>query len=85
MTVPGIWIYGRLDRSQPSEKDAATLERLRKTWGKDFAVVLFPHADHGLLDTPPTDPRAMPTLLAWLKKHVRATQRCNLQQGSRLG
>src|SRR5438132_1370240 len=29
MTVPGIWVYGRQDRSQPAEKSAATLERLR--------------------------------------------------------
>jgi len=73
MTVPGIWVYGREDRSQPAEKSAATLERLHKTEGKDFTIVLFPRAGHGLLDVPPTDPRAMPTLLAWIQKHVRAT------------
>ena len=73
MTVPGIWLYGRQDRSQPAEKSAATLERFRKTAGKDFTVVLFPGAGHGLLDVPPTDPRAMPTLLAWIRKHVQAT------------
>jgi dienelactone hydrolase len=72
MRVPGIWVYGRLDRSQPAEKSAATLERLRKSKGKDFTVVLFPQAGHGLLDTPPSDSRAMPTLLAWIRKHVRA-------------
>ena len=73
MTVPGIWVYGREDRSIPAEKSTGALERLRNTEGKDFTVVLFPHADHGLLDTPPTDPRAMPTLLAWIQKHVRPT------------
>jgi len=72
-TVPGIWVYGGQDRSIPAEKSAATLERLRETEGKDFIVVLFPHAGHGLLDAPPTDPRAMPTLLAWMRKQVRAT------------
>jgi hypothetical protein len=41
--------------------------------GKDFTVVLFPLAGHGLLDVPPTDPRAMPTLLAWIHKHARAS------------
>jgi dienelactone hydrolase len=57
MTVPGIWAYGRQDRSIPAEKSAATLERLRETEGKDFTVVLFPHADHGLLaDLNLTDP-----------------------------
>ena len=38
---------------------------------EDFTVVLFPRADHGLLDVPPTDARAMPTLLAWIEKQVR--------------
>jgi pimeloyl-ACP methyl ester carboxylesterase len=70
--VPGIWVYGREDRSQPSEKSASILERLRKDMGKDFTAVLFPRAGHGLLDTPPTDPRAMPTLLAWMEKHTQA-------------
>jgi len=69
MTVPGIWVYGRLDRSQPSEKSAAILHRLR-VHGKDFTVVVFPNAGHGLLDNPPTDHRAMPTLLAWIQKQV---------------
>jgi alpha-beta hydrolase superfamily lysophospholipase len=73
MTVPGIWAYGRQDRSEPAEKSAATLERLRTTQGKDFTVVLFPQAGHGLLDTPPSDPRAMPALLAWIQKYVQST------------
>jgi pimeloyl-ACP methyl ester carboxylesterase len=72
MTVPGIWVYGGRDRSQPSDADAVNLERLRKG-GNDFTVVVFPSADHGLLDTPPTDARAMPTLLAWIRNHVRTT------------
>jgi alpha-beta hydrolase superfamily lysophospholipase len=73
LTTPGIWIFGRQDRSIPAEKSAATLARLRETDGKDFTVVLFPGAGHGLLDTPPTDPRAMPTLLAWIQTHVQQT------------
>ena len=73
MTVPGIWVYGRQDRSQPAEKSAATLERLRTTEGKDFTAVLFPQAGHGLLDNPPSDRRAMPALLAWIQKQVRTT------------
>jgi pimeloyl-ACP methyl ester carboxylesterase len=71
LTVPGIWVYGRLDRSQPAEKSAATLERLRRTRGKDFTIVTFPNAGHGLLDTPPSDKRAWPTLLAWIQAHAR--------------
>ena len=73
MTVPGIWVFGREDRSIPAEKSASALESLHKAQRKDFTVVLFPRAGHGLLDVPPTDPRAMPTLLAWIQKHVRPT------------
>jgi pimeloyl-ACP methyl ester carboxylesterase len=69
-TVPGIWLYGALDRSEPAGKSAANLERLHRAQGKNFTVIVFPRAGHGLLDTPPTDPRAMPTLLAWLRKHT---------------
>jgi uncharacterized protein len=70
MTIPGIWVYGGRDHSQPSHTSAANLERLRRTAGKDFTVVVFPLADHGLLDTPPTDPRAAPTLVSWLRRHT---------------
>ena len=71
-TVPGIWVYGGQDRSVATEKSAATLRRLRDSKGKDFAVVVYPEAGHGLLDSPPTDPRALPTLLAWIRTHVRS-------------
>jgi uncharacterized protein len=72
MAVPGIWLYGGQDRSQPANRSATTLRRLRTSQGKDFSIVVFPGADHGLLDTPPTDARAMPTLLAWLRDHAGA-------------
>ena len=72
MTEPGIWLYGGQDRSQPANRSKARLGRLRTSQGKDFTVVVFPGADHGLLDTPPTDARAMPTLLAWLREHAQA-------------
>jgi pimeloyl-ACP methyl ester carboxylesterase len=72
MDAPGIWVYGREDRSQPVEKSAATLERLRSAKGKDFTVVLFSHAGHGLLDVPPSAPRAWPTLLAWIRQQARS-------------
>jgi uncharacterized protein len=68
--VPGIWVYGGQDRSVPSEKSAATLMRLRDNEGKDFKVLVFPDAGHGLLDNPPTDARALPTLLAWIQSRV---------------
>jgi dienelactone hydrolase len=70
MAVPGVWLYGGQDRSQPANRSAARLRRLRTSKGVDFTIVVFPRADHGLLDTPPTDARAMPTVLAWLRDHA---------------
>jgi uncharacterized protein len=69
-TVPGLWLYGAEDRSQPSEVSAGVLTKLRRR-GKDFTVVVYPHAGHGLLDVPPTDERAMPRLLEWVQQQVR--------------
>jgi len=70
IAVPAIWLYGGQDHSQPTNRSAATLRRLRASEGKDFTIVVYPHADHGLLDTPPTDARAMPAVLAWLRDHT---------------
>jgi pimeloyl-ACP methyl ester carboxylesterase len=73
MNGPGLWLYGGQDRSVPSGKSAATLQRLRRA-GKDFTIVTFSDAGHGLLDTPPTDPRAIDRLVAWLRANVLARQ-----------
>jgi pimeloyl-ACP methyl ester carboxylesterase len=64
MTTPGLWLYGGRDRSVPTARSAATLRDLR---GKHFEVVVYPRAGHGLLDTPPSDQRALPTLVAWVQ------------------
>ncbi len=71
MSVPGLWLYGGQDRSLPADRSAETIRRLGRAEHKDFSVVMFPNAGHGLLDTPPSDPRAITTLVAWLRKHVR--------------
>jgi pimeloyl-ACP methyl ester carboxylesterase len=73
MTTPGLWLYGGEDKSQPSKESAAVLRNLQKAEGKDFTVVVFPDAGHGLLDVPPTDPRALPTLVRWIRGRVHLT------------
>ena len=65
MTVPGLWLYGGADRSIPVDESSAFLGGL-KGRGKDFTVVIFPGAGHGLLDTRPSDPRALPTMVRWV-------------------
>jgi pimeloyl-ACP methyl ester carboxylesterase len=67
MTTPGLWLYGAQDESVPTDRSARVL-RLR---GKRFEVVVYPRAGHGLLDTPPSDERALPTLVAWVRNITR--------------
>jgi dipeptidyl aminopeptidase/acylaminoacyl peptidase len=69
LVVPGLWLYGGQDLSQPTAQDVAILNRL-KAGGKDFTVIVFPRAGHGLLDVPPTDPRALPTVVEWIRRTV---------------
>jgi uncharacterized protein len=47
LEIPILWLYGALDKSQPVEKDLTVLEPLKEE-GKDFTIVVFPKADHGL-------------------------------------
>jgi dipeptidyl aminopeptidase/acylaminoacyl peptidase len=67
--VPGLWLYGGEDLSQPVDSDLIILDQL-KAEGKDITSVVFPSAGHGLLDVPPTDPKALPILIEWLLKQV---------------
>jgi len=69
INVPSLWLYGGEDLSQPVDSDLLVLDRLKKD-GKDITTVIFPGAGHGLLDVPPTDPNALPTLIEWLLKQV---------------
>jgi hypothetical protein len=66
LETPGLWLYGGADNSQPTDEDIDVLNRLKAN-GKDFSVVVYPEAGHGLLDVPPTDPRALPAVVRWIK------------------
>ena len=37
---------------------------------KDWTIIVYPGAGHGLFDDPPTDPRAAPTAEAWVRDHT---------------
>jgi hypothetical protein len=65
--MPGLWLYGAADRSQPTADDVDVLTRLRAE-GKDFTVLIYPDAGHGLLDVPPSDPRALPQVVQWIER-----------------
>jgi uncharacterized protein len=69
MTTPALWLYGTADREVPVDQSVALLNSL-KAQGKDFTVVTFPGAGHGLLDSPPTAPQAPTTFVQWVLKRV---------------
>ncbi len=50
MACPGIWFYGLKDRSNPSQICIDLLEEIKRDEEKDFTVVSFPGANHGLLE-----------------------------------
>jgi uncharacterized protein len=71
LRIPALWLYGTADREVPVDQSVALLDGL-KAQGKDFTVVTFPDAGHGLLDSPPTDPQAPTTFVDWVRQMVRA-------------
>jgi uncharacterized protein len=69
MRTPGLWLYGGADKSIPTARCVAILDRLKRR-GRDFTVVVFPGAGHGLVDRVPSAPEAPVTLVRWIEKTV---------------
>jgi uncharacterized protein len=74
MQTPGLWLFGGGDKSIPTDRSVAILKHM-KAQGKDFTVIVFPGADHGLVDTVPTAPEAPTTLVKWIEKTEDALKR----------
>jgi pimeloyl-ACP methyl ester carboxylesterase len=72
MSSPGLWLYGGADKSIPTDRSAEILSRMKRA-GKDFTIVVFPDAGHGLVDNVPTAPEAPATLVNWIKKTAKAS------------
>ncbi len=70
LAISGVWLYGGKDQSQPTAEDVDVLDEL-KAGGKDFTYRVYPKAGHGLLDVPPTDPRALPAVVRWIAQRTR--------------
>ena len=73
LDVPALWLFGGADRNVPAGTSAEALRRIEKRRGKDWTVVVFPGAGHGLFDDPPTDPRAAPLAEAWIRRQFDIT------------
>ena len=72
ISTPGLWLYGGADKSIPTDRSVQILERMKQA-GKDFTIVVFPNAGHGLVDTVPTAPEAPATLVNWIEETVKAS------------
>jgi dienelactone hydrolase len=72
--IPALWLYGTADREVPVDQSIA-LPNALKGQGKDFTTTTFPGAGHGLLDSPPSDPRAPMTFVDWVQKRANRQRR----------
>jgi uncharacterized protein len=72
MSTPGLWLYGGADKSISTDRSVEILTRLKRA-GKDFTIVVFPGAGHGLVDTVPTAPEAPAKLVEWLEQTAQAS------------
>lgn len=48
--IPGLWVYGGQDKSNPTANDIAILERIKQEHGNPYTICLFPNGDHELID-----------------------------------
>ena len=60
LAVPALWLFGAADRNVPPVQSVAALRAIKRDRGKDWTIVVYPRAGHGLFDYPPADPRAAP-------------------------
>jgi alpha-beta hydrolase superfamily lysophospholipase len=70
LDVPTLWLFGGADLNVPPLQSVAKLRAIKHERGKDWTIVVFPGAGHGLFDEPPTDRRAAPTAEKWVRDHV---------------
>lgn len=67
LNVPSLWVYGGMDRSNPTFYDIAQLEKIKQERSKDLTILLFPNTNHDLIDvtTGQFDPEMFPKIFAW--------------------
>jgi len=61
LNIPMLWILGGKDIEAPPEVTIAVLERLRTELGKPLETVIFPHADHGIVEFEEKDRKRIKT------------------------
>ena len=71
LAIPALWLYGGADRNVPPVQSVAELRAIKRERNKDWTIIVYPGAGHGLLDSPPTAPAAAPTAERWIREHVQ--------------
>ena len=72
LNVPALWIYGGMDRSNPTFYDIPQLEKVKQERNKDITIFLFPNMNHDMVDvtTGQFDPELFPKIIAWAKNKL---------------
>lgn len=68
--VPGLWIYGGLDQSQPTAQDVEVLEAIAAEEDRDFTVEVFPQVGHDTTH----HPEAIGRMLDWIDEQLSRGQ-----------
>jgi pimeloyl-ACP methyl ester carboxylesterase len=83
LEIPVLWIYGEDDASMPGPETAALVRQICQDSNKDFTVITFPAADHGIRVAPPEGAAFpfrrhaegfYPTMTDWLRKKILDTE-----------
>ena len=73
LNIPGLWVYGGMDDSNPTDADINVLNEIINQTGKDFTISLFPFYDHDLIDTRTGQlgTEAVLAIISWLRNKVK--------------
>ncbi len=74
-TVPGLWLYGELDRSQPTRESVETLDDIIADYNRDFGYEVFEGADHSLRVDGELAPGVFELVRGWLAEQTGSADR----------
>ncbi len=74
--VPALFVYGGMDRNNPTFADIPRVDKIKAELGKDFTTFLFPNTNHDLIDvtTGTFDPQLFPKIVEWSRARIGAVQ-----------
>src|SRR5207244_7070819 len=60
LKAPALWSFGGADRNVAPRQTAAALRQMKAKLRKNWTIIVYPGAGHGLLDSKLTNPSAIP-------------------------